>query len=214
MVVALLRQRGSLWESARERFCKGARTATWKRLAALRTLCREAQNAAITMMSSALLRRSRLVATPIITPASTLSQHTTRLFSDKPEKRKTNVKKKKKGKQKEGGHDRNLDVVLRALDAPITQRPEPSEEEKARNYEIGRNYNIGMYERHNAMNHDLACKMKMKTFAIKMLPRNSRLKEEALKVDNSAPPLWRHIPTDTPPIPNFDPSKFIHHDED
>ena len=160
---------------------------------------------------SLLLRRSRRLATPSLIPPSTLD---TRMLSDVPEKRKSNVKKKKKGKQKEGGHDRHLDLILRSLDAPITQPPEPSPEEKERNYQIGKAYVIGMYERHNEQMHDLACKMKMKNFAIKMLPRNSKLKEEALKIDHSAPPLWRPIPADTPPIPNFDPSKFIHRDDD
>jgi hypothetical protein len=166
------------------------------------------------MMSSALLCRSRRCSATIFTPTSILLQSHVRWLSEKPEQRKSNVKKKKKGKQTEAGHDRHLDLILRALDAPISKPPEFTEEEKARNYEIGKNYVIGMYERHNAINHDLACKMKMKTFAIKMLPRNSWIKEEALKVDHSAPPLWRPIPQDTPPIPNFDPSQFIHRDED
>lgn len=166
-------------------------------------------------MASLMLRRgSRRLTAPILAPTSTISQTCERFFSETPEKRKSNVKKKKKGKQKEGGHDRHLDLILRSLDAPSTSPPEPSPEQKQENYEIGRNYVIGMFERHNAHNHDLACKMKLKRFAIKMLPKNSRLKEEALKVDHSTPPLWRPIPADTPPIPNFDPSKFINPDED
>lgn len=154
-----------------------------------------------------LLRRLRPLSAPCFTP-------TQRLFSEEPAKKTTKVKKKKKGKEKEGGHDRHLDLILRCLDAPISEPPKPPEEEAKRNYEIGRAYNIGMFEQHNAREHDLACKMKLKNFAIKMLPRNSKLKEEALKVDDSVPPLWRPIPNDTPPIPNFDPSKFIHHDDD
>lgn len=137
--------------------------------------------------------------------------------------------KKKKGKQQTEnvGKDRALDIILRALDAPILKEsPKPDEEEMARRYEIGRNYVKGMFERHNEMNHDLACKIKMKNFAIKMLPRNSKLKEEALKVNDGdmdsddasssslGPPLWRPIMADTPPIPGFDPTPFIHRDDD
>ena len=37
---------------------------------------------------------------------------------------------------------------------------------------------------------------------------------EALKIDeNDGPPLWRGVPTWTPPIPGFDPSEFIQEDE-
>ena len=124
-------------------------------------------------------------------------------------------KKKKKGKEKTAERDRNLDIILRSLDAPFSKEsPEPDEEEKARRFQIGRNYVIGMFERHNEMNHDIACKIKMKNFAIKMLPRNSKLKEEALKIDDLGPPLWRPIAADTPPIPGYDPSKFVLREEE
>lgn len=163
---------------------------------------------------SLLLKRSTTLSRCFTTPLVVTSSHV-RWFSDEGAKRVTKVKKKKKGKEKTAGHDRALDLILRCLDAPISKEsPEPDEEEKARRFEIGRNYVIGMFERHNEMNHDLACKMKMKTFAIKMLPRNSKLKEEALKIDMSGPPLWRHIMADTPPIPGFDPSKFAQRNDD
>lgn len=166
-----------------------------------------------TMTLSLLWRRScRLTTTPLLASSQSTS---IRWFSEKPEKRKTNVKKKKKGKQKDAaGKDRYLDLILRSLDAPISSPPKPSPEVAQENYEIGRNYVIGMFERHNALQHDLACKLKLKDFAIKMLPKNTRLKEEALKIDKSVPPLWRPIPNDTPPIPDFDPSQFIHRDDD
>jgi hypothetical protein len=159
------------------------------------------------MTFSLLLRRSRPLSRQFLAPSQ-------RLLSDEPAKRVTKVKKKIKGKKQDGVGDRNLDLILRALDAPITEPPKPDEEEARRNYEIGRNYVIGMFEQHNAHNHDLACKIKLKEFAIKMLPRDSKLKEEALKEDSSSPPLWRPIPNYTPPIPGFDPSVFANLDDD
>ena len=160
------------------------------------------------MTFSLLSRRSRPLTRPFLAPVAQ------RLFSDEPAKRVTKVKKKKKGKKGEGGADRHLDLIFRSLDAPVTKPPKPDDEEARRNYEIGRNYVIGMFEQHNALNHDLACKLKLKNFAIKMLPRNSKLKEEALKEDSSSPPLWRPIPNFTPPIPDFDPSVFANLDDD
>lgn len=95
--------------------------------------------------------------------------------------------------------------------------PPASPEEMARRAEIGRNYVIGKFKRHNKLQHDLACKIKMKNHAIRMLPRDTMWKEEALKVDVTGEgmvPKWRRIPVDTPPIPDFDISKFIVRDED
>lgn len=164
------------------------------------------------MMSSLLVKRSTAVVSHRL--AIPISQ-TVCWFSDEPAKKQVKVKKKKKGKQDTvKGHDRDLDLILRSLDAPFSQEPEIDNEEKERRYKIGKAYVVGMFERHNERNHDLSCKMKLKSFAIKMLPRNSILKEEALKIDPSGPPPWRHIMADTPPIPNFDPSKFVHRDDD
>jgi hypothetical protein len=95
------------------------------------------------------------------------------------------------------------------LDAPISKPPSPSEEERKRRHEIGRNYVIGRFNQHNELHHDLGCKLQLKKHAIKMLPRNTRLKEAALRIDEDYPPLWRNIPVETPPIENFDPSPFI-----
>jgi hypothetical protein len=164
---------------------------------------------------SLLLKRSTTFSRCFTIPVANTSLDV-RWFSDEGAKRVTKVKKKKKGKEKTAGHDRALDIILRSLDAPFSKEsPEPDDEEKARRFEIGRNYVIGMFERHNELNHDIACKIKMKNFAIKMLPRNSKLKEEALKIDtgSSGPPLWRPIMADTPPIPGFDPSEFIHRED-
>jgi hypothetical protein len=108
-----------------------------------------------------------------------------------------------------GGRDKNLELILDSLDAPVKQEPKPiPAEEMARRYEIGRNYVIGMFRDHNEIHHDLACKIQMKQHAVKMLPRNY-LKDEAMKIDNSGPPVWRHIAEWTPPIPNFQPEDFM-----
>lgn len=137
---------------------------------------------------------------------------------DEPKKRTLNLKKKSKssGKGEDGtdgavgGRDKYLELALASLDAPRLKEPPISAEEKARRYRIGRNYVIGRFEQHNELNHDLSCKMKLKNHAIKMLPKNnSKLREEALKVDeNDGPPLWRLFATWTPPIPNFTPTQF------
>jgi len=127
------------------------------------------------------------------------------------------AKKQQKAKKKEKktksdlvrGRDPHLQLMLSALDAPITKPPPASEEEMERRHEIGRNYVVGKFNRHNELNHDLTCKIKLKQHAIDMLPKNSKLREEALKTDGVGPPKWRHIPLDTPPIPGFDPTPFL-----
>lgn len=104
---------------------------------------------------------------------------------------------------------RDLDMVLRSLDAPMRKPPEISPEEQERRKEIGRNYVIGCFNEHNERNHDLSCKIKMKQHAVSMLPKRSKIKEEALKISDEMPPTWRKVPTWTPPIENFDPEMFL-----
>jgi len=136
--------------------------------------------------------------------------------------RQSKVKKKKKqddgsggGQSTGGGRSKELDLILAALDAPMKKEGPISDEEKARRYRIGRNYVIGRFRLHNEIDHDLTCKIHMKRHAIKMLPKNSKLKEEALKIEmEPLPPSWRQLPVWTPPIPNFDPSKFVEKEED
>uniref|UniRef100_A0A7S1E027 Uncharacterized protein n=1 Tax=Thalassionema nitzschioides TaxID=33649 RepID=A0A7S1E027_9STRA len=106
---------------------------------------------------------------------------------------------KKKRKQKGGGtegNDRVMNLVLKSLNAPRKKAPEPDEKEAARRSEIVRNYNIGMFNEHNEREHDLACKIALKQHAIKILPRDSYLKEDALKVGDLIPNVFskRHIP--------------------
>ena len=114
--------------------------------------------------------------------------------------------KKKKGSSSgsTGQRDKALDVALRALDAKKKPEPPISEEEKKRRCEIGRNHVIGRFERHNEIHHDLACKLVMKQHAIKMMPKDSFLREEALRIDYTTeefePPLARHVPMETPPV--------------
>jgi hypothetical protein len=106
--------------------------------------------------------------------------------------------------QNQGSRDRALDIILRCLDAPKATEPPISEEERQRRHEIGRNYVIGRFEAHNELNHDLACKLVMKQHAIQMLPRDSKLREEALKVNysttESVTPLDRPLPTEDGPL--------------
>ena len=122
------------------------------------------------------------------------------------------VKKKEKKSSKadaSSGRPRDLEVIFAALDAPVTKPPPADEEEEARRERIRKAYTIGKFKQHNEDNHDIACKLRMKQHALAMLPRNSNLKEEALKIDAEGPPRWRRIPAWTPPIPNFDPNQFI-----
>jgi hypothetical protein len=110
--------------------------------------------------------------------------------------------------EEEGGRDKNFELIIRCLDAPIIHPPPPSKEEAARRYAVGRAHNIGMLELHNAREHDLSCKMRIKTHAISMLPKYSTLKAKALEPDDSYPPMWRPLPKLFPPIENFDPRVF------
>mmetsp|Transcript_18381 Transcript_18381/g.27772 ORF Transcript_18381/g.27772 Transcript_18381/m.27772 type:complete len:176 (-) Transcript_18381:88-615(-) len=120
------------------------------------------------------------------TIASTLSA-STRQFAKA-------AKKKKKGGEKEG--DRVLNIVLKSLNAPRKKKPEVDEKEAARRFEIVRNYTIGRFNEHNEREHDLSCKIALKQHAIKMLPRDSYLKEDALKIGELSRTMFdkRHVP--------------------
>lgn len=111
------------------------------------------------------------------------------------------------------GRDKDLELVLAALNAPMRVEPEISAEEKARRYEIGRNHVIGRFRQHNEIHHDLACKIHLKMHAVNMLPKGSWLKEEAMKVDDEGPPRWRNLAAWTPPIPGYNPSEFVDKDD-
>jgi hypothetical protein len=110
---------------------------------------------------------------------------------------------------------KQLKIVVSALDAPEDKEPPISAEEKERRYQIGRNYVIGRFQQNNRLDHDLTCKINMKQHAIRMLPKNTRLREEALKIcDEMQPPFRRHMPMWTPPIPGFDPKKYANIDDE
>lgn len=115
------------------------------------------------------------------------------------------------------GGDRLTNVLIKAVDARPRPRPKFSPEELKKNYDIGRSYVIGCFQRHNEIMHDLACKMKMKSHAIKMMPRSTDekmgyLRREAMTIDSSQsslPPMYRPIPLDTPPVPGYQASNYI-----
>lgn len=125
----------------------------------------------------------------------------------------TGKKSTNKSKGGEISRPRDLEVILAALDAPKIKPPSANEEEMARRERIRKAFTIGKFKEHNLENHELTCKIKMKQHAINMLPRNSKLKEKALEIDDTGPPRWRRIPAWTPPIPGFDPNQFTLTDE-
>ena len=110
---------------------------------------------------------------------------------------------------------------MKIVDAKPRTPSKPSKEEAERRYNLGRNYVIGNFKRHNEIHHDLSCKIKMKDHAIKMLPRDNDekfgyLKAQALSISidpEHMPPFYRPIAVDTPPIKGFDASKFINEEE-
>lgn len=128
-------------------------------------------------------------------------------------KRKQNKANKKKKKGASSADDsmasKNMKLVMAALDAPMKQELAITEEEKERRHRIGRAHVIGRFREHNEIDHDLTCKIHVKQHAVKMLPRNSPIRDAALSVNTTMPPPWRHIPVWTPPIPGFDPSQFV-----
>lgn len=161
---------------------------------------------------------AHLRATPRCTNCLSTFYPSVRYLSDVegPKKRQQKAKKKakSKGSEPETGRSKDLDLILASLDAPVRQEPPVDEVEQARRYTVGRNYVIGRFRRHNEIDHDLTCKIYLKNHALSMLPKNSKLKEEALKIDDSGPPAWRHLPVWTPPIPGFDPSQYVEREEE
>jgi hypothetical protein len=121
--------------------------------------------------------------------------------------------KKTKGERVDTAEDKALDVMIRCLDTPARKAPRASDEEMARRAELGRQYVIGKFRQHNELEHDVACKIKMKMFALKMLPRDTAWKTEALKTDGEGPPMWRPIPAHTPPNPDYRPEDLISEEE-
>lgn len=132
-----------------------------------------------------------------------------RCFSDEGPKTAVRKVKKKEKSRKETGRPKELEIILASLDAKKTKEPPIDDEENARRSEIRKAYTIGKFKEHNEENHDLACKLKLKKHAMKMLPKDSEIKQKAMEIDDAGPPRWRTIPAWTPPIPNFDPKEFM-----
>lgn len=133
-----------------------------------------------------------------------------------------------KAQSKAAAESKMVNLLTMAFDAPEVKPPEPSPEEKERRYQVGRNWVIGCWKEHNEINHDLAVKIRMKRYAMKMLPKEGELgdslvsidgketsvygrwKSEAYKInDMHGPPDHRLIPAWTPPIEDFDISQYI-----
>lgn len=161
----------------------------------------------------------------------------TKKSSDEPKVAQKKVKTKEKGASaskladKEAKANRLVDLMTKAYDAPYTQPPKVSAEEMAKRAEIGRNYVIGSFKRHNELMHDLAVKIRMKKHAMKLLPREGEIgdtpiegtkksvygkwRSAAFKLnDRWGPPDWRPIPMLTPPIEGFDASLYVDAEED
>lgn len=163
----------------------------------------------------------------------------TKAAPDEPRKAQKKVNKVKvapsaqaKAQSKAAAESKMVNLLTMAYDAPMVKPPEPSPEEKERRHQIGRNWVIGQWKEHNEINHDLAVKIRMKRYAMKMLPKEGELgdslvsvdgketsvygrwKSEAHKInDMHGPPDHRHIPMWTPPIEGFDISQYIESEE-
>lgn len=197
---------------------------------------------------TAVLRRRRLPTQNIITthpisttPSLAALSSGVKTSPEEPRTAQKKVKKEKKGpsasklkaKEMEGNRIENL--LTKAVDAPVLKPPPASKEEMERRYNVGRNYVIGCFRRHNELNHDLAVKIRMKKHAVKMLPRKGdlgdvtlesngvgeeesvygRWRDEAMKInDDWGPPDHRPIPMFTPPIEGFDPNLYMDQEEE
>jgi hypothetical protein len=159
--------------------------------------------------------------------------------SETPKASQKKVNKEKKGpsasklEKSASAESRIESLLIKAYDAPSLLPPAPSTEEAALRYNIGRNYVIGSFRRHNEMYHDLAVKIRMKKYALQLLPRETydlgdttissadgggsdakgssrsvyaQWKSNALKYNPNGwgPPDHRHVPMYTPPIEGFD----------
>lgn len=112
------------------------------------------------------------------------------------------LKKKVKG-QSGVREDKYEDMLkgLRGTPGPEVEQVELSQEERARHFEIGREYNKQTTLRENRWRVDLDLKIKLKWAAIHALP--DELLTEALEPDAELIPYERRIPTWTPAIPEM-----------
>ena len=139
-----------------------------------------------------------------------------RLFGSRQNK-KVKGKNISQGSGRLSENEEITNILVACLDASPRGEPEElrTKEELKRREEIVKAYTRGRFEEHNASEHDLSCKWKLKEFAIDAIPEGF-LKDDAMKVNedsDSLPPLWRRHALHTPPIPGFNISDWIDNDE-
>ncbi|KAL7536297.1 hypothetical protein ACHAXR_007062 [Thalassiosira sp. AJA248-18] len=191
--------------------------------------------AATTSSTTALPRQLHRLIRPISTTQYLTALPSPPSSSDEPRTAQKKVMKEKRGssasvlKAKELKANKNTELMRKAFDAPFREPPKASPEEMERRHNIGRNYVIGCFKRHNEENHDLAVKIRMKKYALRMLPREGHLgddmvnekslygrwREEAMKINDLwGPPDHRQVAMHTPPIEGFDPSIYMDLEEE
>lgn len=109
-------------------------------------------------------------------------------------------------------HEHLTGTDIPTLPTPAAIRPELSEEEKQRNFEIGKTYNRMMAQHHNTLMADLTMKVKLRDDAIAHLPEI--LQHAARQKDTNLPPSNRRIATYTPPIPGYNPMDYARAEEE
>ena len=118
-----------------------------------------------------------------------------------------------KGKrQKESGEGKGvLDTLNRYVDVAEEAakfKPDFTEEELKEHERIAKEFQRQSFKRHNAMEKDLNTKIWLQQEALRAMPQ--RLREEAIKIDDTPPPANRPWPYfDTPPIEDFNVNDYI-----
>uniref|UniRef100_A0A7S2RGK1 Uncharacterized protein n=1 Tax=Rhizochromulina marina TaxID=1034831 RepID=A0A7S2RGK1_9STRA len=118
----------------------------------------------------------------------------------------------KTGKAGGGGEDIGKNqseaqaFLMKICDAPKRRRPEFTEAQYKRHFEIGRRYNIETSRLHNREAWELQLKIDLKGAAMAALPAEQQA--FASEVLDFFPLDFRH-PTTTPPVQGFDASRFM-----
>lgn len=137
--------------------------------------------------------------------SSTLfSKPTQRTFAKKAaSKAKTQTaKKNKSAAQPEDMSNLNdMGVLFDIVNSPRRKRPKLSEEEAARNFEIGRLYNVETTRQHNRENWKLQLQIDLKRAAMDALPPEQREHVSATQGSASKMVAMRH--DDDPPPPHL-----------
>ena len=124
------------------------------------------------------------------------------------------VKAKAKGRpgEEDAGKDEVYQLFRSIVDAPKMKRPKFDEATAAKNFEIGRTYNIESRKFQDRFMAQLQLKLDLQQFAIKSLPPH--LAAHATQHDDlPLPPIDRRWWTWTPPIPGFQPDDHIQEDD-